>query len=55
MPGQSDADDELDGCGLDFTEDAASDEEVELLPLFPDAVPDPEKAAAWRELFEAGG
>lgn len=44
-------DDELDGCDLDFAEAAVSDEEAEYLPLFPDGVPDEDKAREWQELF----
>lgn len=43
-------DDFLDGCSLDFMEDADDLETQELRPLFPDGVPDPELEAAYREL-----
>lgn len=47
-------DDELDGCELNFAEDAVDDETAELLPLFPDGVADEEKARQWNELFGQG-
>jgi len=43
-------DDTLDGCELDFNEDADDDETAELRPLFPDG--DPSAEAEWRELFD---
>lgn len=42
-------DDELDGCDIDYAEHAISDEDVDLVVLFPDG--DPAKAAEWKELF----
>ncbi len=50
MPERPD-DDTLDGCSLDFTEDADDDETAALRPLFPDG--NPAKAAEWAELFDA--
>lgn len=59
MP-EADDDDFLDGCELDFAADGATtDEEVELLPLFAEALDpnDPKTVeqaeAEWRELFSA--
>lgn len=49
-----DEDDEIDGCELDFAEDAVDDETVDLLPLFPDGVADDRRAEEWRELFGQG-
>lgn len=46
-------DDALDGCELDFTLDPSSDEEIELLALFPDGVADDAKAAEWRAVGQA--
>lgn len=47
-------DDFLDACDIDFTDEACSDEEVGLLPLFPDGVADDTKVAEWKALFENG-
>lgn len=47
-------DDDLDGCELDFAGVAVSDEEAELLPLFPQGADTPDleaKAAEWREVL----
>lgn len=49
-----DPSDELDGCELDFTEDAVDKETAELLPLFPQGAQteNPElRAAEWREVL----
>lgn len=49
-------DDMLDGCELDFTEDAVDDETAALLPLFPQGVDTPNleaKADEWRGVFGA--
>lgn len=45
----TDPDEFLDGCDLDFTEDADDEMTAALRPLFPDG--DPSKEAEWRELF----
>lgn len=50
VPIRDDAD-LLDGCDLDFVPHANTNEEEQLLPLFPDGVADEAKAAEWRELF----
>lgn len=42
----------VDGCELDFAEDPAPDDEIELLPLFPQGQDGGGLEAAWRELFE---
>jgi hypothetical protein len=47
-------DDFLDTEDIDFAEHAVADEEVALLPLFPDGVVDESKAAEWKKLFENG-
>ena len=47
-------DDALDGCELDFTQDAVDDETAELLPLFPKGLDTPDleaKASEWREVL----
>lgn len=51
-------DDTLEACDIDFAEHAVSDEEVALLPLFPQGLNTPnleEKAAEWRALLSPGG
>jgi hypothetical protein len=47
-------DDFLDGCDLDFTEDADDDETAELRPLFPAGQAVAHLEAQWRELFDRG-
>lgn len=47
-----DDDDMLDGCDLDFTEDADDELTASLRPLFPQG--DPSKAPEWRALKDAG-
>lgn len=39
----------LDGCELDFTEDADDEETAALRPLFPDGVP----SDKWAGVFDA--
>lgn len=46
-------DDELDACDIDFVEHASSEQEVELLPLFPNG-PDEDLKRQWVELFGNG-
>lgn len=53
-----DDDDFLDGCDIDMSEDDTSEEEVELMPLFAEAL-DPENPktveeaeAEWQELLK---
>lgn len=43
--------DELDGCDLDFNQEADDDETAELRPLFPEG--DPAAAEEWKALFDA--
>ncbi|MDP1793193.1 MAG: hypothetical protein Q8K63_03560 [Acidimicrobiales bacterium] len=48
------ADDELDGCALDFEPDSIDDETADLFPLFPLGPDTPglqAKAAEWREVL----
>ena len=56
-----DPDDLIDGCDIDFTVDPTPDDEVELFPLFAEAL-DPstpktveEAEADWKALFGAPG
>lgn len=51
MTDAHDDDDMLDGCDLDFTEDADDEETSELRALFPDG--DPSTADEWKGLFDA--
>lgn len=46
--------DDLDGCELDFAEDAVDDDTAALLPLFPQGADTPDleaKAAEWRQVL----
>lgn len=47
-------DDDLDACDIDFAAEAVTDEEAELLPLFPQGADTPDleaRAAEWREVL----
>jgi hypothetical protein len=44
-------DDFLDACDIDFTEHAVTNEEAELLCLFPEGEVDHAKAEEWKALF----
>lgn len=46
-------DDFLDACGIDQDE-YSTEEEVEMLPLFPDGIADEVKAEIWRTLGDNG-
>ena len=53
-----DEDDELDGCDIDFEPDSITDEEAELLPLFPEGTDTSDleaKRAEWEALFGGNG
>lgn len=49
----ADDDDELDASGVDFAAEPTSDDELELMALFPDGVPDEARAEEWRALEAA--
>lgn len=44
--------DDLDGCDIDFADDPTPQDLVDLMVLFPDGNPDPEKAAFYSSLTE---